>query len=41
MAGGKLVEVGTHAELLAARGAYFRLVQSSTFVDDDEEGNGA
>ena len=37
MAGGKLVEVGTHAELLAARGAYFRLVQSSTFVDDEQE----
>ena len=36
MAGGKLVEVGTHAELLAARGAYYRLVQSSTFVDDEE-----
>lgn len=36
MADGKLVEVGTHAELLAARGPYFRLVQSSTFVDDDK-----
>ena len=37
MADGKMVEVGTHAELLAARGAYFRLVQSSTFMDDEQE----
>jgi ATP-binding cassette subfamily B protein len=35
---GQLVEVGTHAELMAARGAYWRLVQSGSELRDDEGG---
>ena len=37
MQSGKLVEVGTHEQLMALRGAYWRLVESAVFRDDEKD----
>lgn len=36
VANGQVVETGTHAELMAKRGEYFKLVMLQTFEEQEE-----
>lgn len=36
VANGQIVETGTHAELMAKRGEYFKLVMLQTFEEQEE-----
>ena len=36
VANGQVVETGTHAELMAKRGQYFKLVMLQTFEEQEE-----
>ena len=37
VANGQVVETGTHAELMAKRGEYFKLVMLQTFEEEGQE----